>query len=364
MSLFNNLLQLNPNQIPLEDFFTEIFAYLLKMDSNLLCEWLKEFKISSIQPESQQISTQESFDALDEHFSGSRPDIYIEIANKFSKELILVECKIGSTEGPDQLQRYAEHMDKIKSISSGVLIYITRDYDKKDLKLIFANCKKQNKLKFKQLRWYENYLFLVKYNENLNNSITSDALKFMEENGLSGSNRFTSIDVLAITNFPRVQKMMEESMSGEVMNKFEMIAGGGKPRHSSALNDLRLFNRYVYSQFQEDKFEILLGYWMDGLKVGDYPKIGLSINVSPKAVERAEILKSMREIDASSDKWWSYNLNETKNWAGIGQTVCLDHFIHQEDHIQAIQNYFLELFDELVEIKRKYHHLKWIVTEE
>jgi hypothetical protein len=128
-------LQLNPNQIPLEDFFTEIFAYLLKMDSNLLCEWLKEFKISSIQPESQQINTQESFDALDEHFSGSRPDIYIEIANKFSKELILVECKIGSTEGPDQLQRYAEHMDKIKSISSGVLIYITRDYDKKVKKI-------------------------------------------------------------------------------------------------------------------------------------------------------------------------------------------------------------------------------------
>ena len=88
------------------------------------------------------------------------------------------------------------------------------------------------------------------------------------------------------------------------------------------------------------------------------------IPVSPTAVDRAEILKSMREIDASSDKWWSYNLNETKNWAGIGQTVCLDHFIHQEDHIQAIYNYFLELFDELVEIKRKYHHLKWIVTEE
>ena len=364
MSLFNNLLQLNPNQIPLEDFFTEIFAHLLKMDSNLLCEWLKEFKISGIQPESQQISTQESFDALDKHFSGSRPDIYIEIANKFSKELILVECKIGSTEGPDQLQRYAEHMNKIKSISSGVLIYITRDYDKKDSNLIFANCNKQNKLKFKQLRWYENYQFLVKYNSIFNNSITSDALKFMEENGLSGSNRFTSIDVLAITNFPRVQKMMEESMSGEIMNKFEMIAGGGKPRHSSALNGLRLYNRYVFSQFQEGNFEILLGYWMDDLKVGDYPKIGLAINVSPTAVDRTEILKSMREIDASSDKWQSYNLNETKNWAGIKKTVCLDNFIYHEDHIQAIQNYFLELFDELVEIKRKYHHLKWIVAED
>ena len=363
MSLFNNLLQLNPNQIPLEDFFTEIFAHLLKADSNLLDEWLKEFKISNLQPEYQQISTQESFDAINEHFSGSRPDIYIEIADKYSKELILIECKIGSTEGPNQLQRYAEHMDKIKSISSGILIYITRDYDNKNSKLIFENCKNKNKLKFKQLRWYENYLFLMKYNETFNNPITNDALKFMEENNLSGSNKFTSIDVLAMANFPHVQKMMEESMSGEVMNKFEIIAGGSKPRHSSALNGLRLYNRYTYTQFQEDNFEILLGYWMNDLKVGDYPKIGLQINVSPTAVDRTEIFKSMREIDANSDKWWSYNLNETKNWGGIVQTMCLDNFIQQENHIQAIQNYFLDLFDELVEIKRKYHHLKWIVPE-
>ena len=48
MSLFKNLVMLNPNQIPLEDFFTEIFTYLLKSDSDLLSKWIQDFNISNL----------------------------------------------------------------------------------------------------------------------------------------------------------------------------------------------------------------------------------------------------------------------------------------------------------------------------
>jgi hypothetical protein len=138
---------LNPNQIPLEDFFTEIFTYLLKSNPSLMTDWLKEFNISEIDYDNAHISTQESFDAMYSHFSGSRPDIYVELANERKKELVFVECKIDSCEGHNQLKRYAEHLDNISNIDKGTLLYITRDYDKKNEIAIFKNCTNKDKLK-------------------------------------------------------------------------------------------------------------------------------------------------------------------------------------------------------------------------
>ena len=132
-SIFNSLLRLksNFNIVPLEDFFTEIFAYMLKSSDALLCDWLNHFSIPHIEYDNSSVSTQESFDALDEHLMGSKPDILIELSNKNRKQVLFIECKIGSVEGHDQLRRYAEQLDDINNIDLGVLIYITRDYEKK-----------------------------------------------------------------------------------------------------------------------------------------------------------------------------------------------------------------------------------------
>lgn len=361
MSIFKNLLDLNPNKIPLEDFFTEIFTYLIKSDGNLLSKWLSHFAISDLKFNEYCISTQESFAALDTHLSGSRPDILMELSNYLDNEIIFVECKIGSEEGKHQLQKYAEHLDEIKHVSKRTLVYITRDFDSKNQGDIFENCRNTNNLAFVQLRWYQIYQFLLDHNEFANNLLVTEALEFMEENGLSGSNRFTSIDILAITNFPRVRRMMEETMSRQVAERFESIAGGSKPRHSTALNQLREQERYVYFQEQADKFEIILGYSMNNLKVGSYPEVSLTVSVSPNAFERNEIMKIMRELVSKSNKWGSFNLNKTNNWAGIFQSKSLDCFLNQEDHIEAIQNYFLSLLTELESIKEEYKHLKWLV---
>ncbi|WP_367343631.1 PD-(D/E)XK nuclease family protein [Methanomethylovorans sp.] len=361
MALFTNLLKLNPNQIPLEDFFTEIFTYLLKSDSVLFSKWIQDFNISNINFNDFFVSTQESFDALDNHYSGSRPDILIELSNDNEKVLIFIECKIGSEEGQDQLQRYAEHLDNIGNIDDKYLIYLTRDYDAKDQDYIFKNCKNRKNIVFKQFRWYQIYQFLSRFNRGIDNILISETLNFMEENGLSGSNQFTSIDILTITNFPRVRKMMEETMSGEVLKRFENIAGANNPRHSTALNDLKDHNRYVYLQEQKDKFQLILGYFMNNLAIESYPKVGISINLSPKASERKQIMEVMKKIVSSSDKWKGYNLNESNNWAVISQTKSLDYFLSQEDHIVAIQKYFLELLDEMETIKKNYPQLQWIV---
>jgi hypothetical protein len=361
MSIFSNLLQLNKNQIILEDFFTEIFGYLLESNTSLMQSWLKEFKISDINPENITVSTQESFSALETHLTGSRPDIYIELSNESMKEIIFLESKIDSSEGQDQLKRYAEHLDNLDSISRGVLVYVTRDYDKKDRNLILGDCKNEAKLEFKQLRWYENYRFLKEYNESISDKLIIETIKFMEEQGLSQNNKFTVIDVLAITNFPRVRKMLDESMGGEVAARFEEVAGK-KPVPSTVMNDLRNDDIYAYEQEQKDKnqFYVILGYYMNKSNITDFPDVGLELKVNPHATDRKEIIKAMKEIERGHGGWNSYCLNENR-WAGISKTRNLEKFMQEEDHIKAIQIYFLELLDELIKIKETYPDLKWMI---
>lgn len=182
----------------------------------------------------------------------------------------------------------------------------------------------------------------------------------MEEYDLSGDNRFTNVDILALTNFTRVRKMMDETMQGEVSDRFYEVAGGTSSI-SFRLNQLKNHNRYTHLQNQNDKnFEILLGYWIDNSKITSSPLIGIQLNVGPAAVNRKIIIDAMRDIVKSNpDKWYGINRTEIKGWTNIGQEVKLEHFLNEEDHIKAIQRYFFDLIDELDEVKRKYPNLPW-----
>lgn len=358
VSIFNNLLRLksNSNVIPLEDFFTEIFAYLLKSSDVLLCDWLNHFSISHIEFENSFVSTQESFDALDEHLSGSKPDILIELSNKNRKQMIFIECKIDSVEGNDQLRRYAEQLDDTNNIDLCVLIYITRDYEKKDENIIFNNCKNSNKLKFKQLRWYENYQFLK---SNQQNVMIKEALKFMEENNMSLNNKFSNIDILALTNFPKVRKMMDETMFGDVSNKFEAIAKGIS-QSSTCMTQFRDHNRYIYYHWQTPDFWVGLGYWIDPSSITNYPDFGIIMEVSPNAKNRTEIIEIMTEIEKTyPEKWVGCNITEAKAWSSINRSESLQNFIHKPDHIIAIKEYFLDILDDFKNIKNIYPNLPW-----
>ena len=395
VSIFNDLLRLksNSNIIPLEDFFTEIFAYLLKSSDALLYEWLNYFSISHIEYDNSFVSTQESYDALDGHLTGSRPDILIELSNKNQNQVIFIECKIDSAEGNNQLRRYAEQLDDISNIDYGVLIYITRDYEKKAVEIIFDNCKNPSKqaapkrsflyffclifqfkrliellfkvffsfgtackLKFIQLRWYENYQFL---NSNRQNVMVEEALKFMEENNMSLNNKFSNIDVLALTNFPKVRKMMDETMFGDVSTKFETIAKG-ITKSSTCLTQLRDHNRYIYYHWQNSDFWIGLGYWIDPSIITNYPDVGIVMEVSPSAKNRTEIIETMIEIEKTSqEKWMGYNLTEARAWSGIVRNKSLQNFIHEPDHIIEIKRYFLELLDDVTSIRDAHPNLPW-----
>jgi hypothetical protein len=75
MSLFNRLLKLHTGSVPLEDFFTELVAYLFQTNKGILYDWLIEIGLSDVKNYSDAyISTQKEFDPLDGDKTGINPD--------------------------------------------------------------------------------------------------------------------------------------------------------------------------------------------------------------------------------------------------------------------------------------------------
>ncbi|MBD2000437.1 PD-(D/E)XK nuclease family protein [Leptolyngbya sp. FACHB-541] len=344
------------DRTPLEDFFTEIFAFLLKTRTSILVDLLNQFTISSIkQPDFIYLSTQESFDTLANHAHASRPDVFIEVASGDQRDIIFIESKIGSAEGWEQLKRYAEHLNHLHNINNGILLFITRDYEPKNQDEILKICDR-TKIKFLQLRWHEIYHFLSKYQEDF---LLKEIKSFMEINNMSQSGQFSAIDILALTNFSNARSIMDETLLGEVAEVFRSVCGS-MSEIGTASTQLRQHNRYIISSDRRGDIWVGLGYWMNPSVTTNYPEVGILIEAIPNATDREQILKAMLEIvQSSSGKWRGNNLAQVKSWASIMQVKPLHTFISGEDHVASVRTYFKETLADVYRIRQEYVHLPW-----
>jgi len=95
MALFKQLLKLHKGNVPLEDFFTEIVAYVLCENKDLLFSWLNySHVLESSNYVEACVVTQKTYKhpvTGDE----KRPDIVIELSNGESYDLVFIESKIS-----------------------------------------------------------------------------------------------------------------------------------------------------------------------------------------------------------------------------------------------------------------------------
>lgn len=133
-SLLGRLLRLFPESVPLEDLFTEAVARLFETRPQLCLAWLEE--VGLITPRSAgdgqehvRVVSQRTFASLEHHDTDSRPDLMIEVYRSLEPiedgavaGVVMVESKIGSREGLEQLRRYAEHLDEMAGFSSKALV--------------------------------------------------------------------------------------------------------------------------------------------------------------------------------------------------------------------------------------------------
>ncbi|MBG1258681.1 PD-(D/E)XK nuclease family protein [Nostoc commune] len=360
MSLFTNLLNLHPGNKPREDFFTEIIAYFLSLNNDILLGWLKYHSIISDENYSSiKISTQQEHKRLESHTEDSRLDIVIELSDGLNTDVIFIESKIGSTEGWRQLEKYAEILSKLKNVRHRILIYITRDYDPKD-EIKTPGFNLETKVNFYQFRWHQFYAHLQQHATDI---LAQEILIFMRRNGMSTTNQFSSVDLLTMVNFNKTLILMESTLSEKVKEEFQLAFGivVGK---TASMTQWTWGSRYIiYTHLSPSKWDLWcgLGYFdLNPINVTDYPYIGIFLEVSPGFVERPKIIKSMQKvINDKPNIWTPVNLKVLPAWSGIFYRKSLQEFLSQENHVSAIKLFFQESIKELKTVQEQYFDFLW-----
>lgn len=305
-------------------------------------DFLTHFKIHNSRVETFDITAQLTLKKLKTHNTDSRPDMAIFL----EKKIIFFENKVNSKEGYKQLKRYAEHLENITN-EKKTLVYITKHFDLKDSKQIFKDC--TSKINFIQIRWYKIYRFFRKYKSD---PIIFELLVFMKQNKLSMNNQFNPADIITLTNFTNVRRMMDESLYGAVSKKFKLI-NKGVSKKSTAMTQLREHDRYIYYKNHKEKLWIGLGYWMNSSNDKEYPDVGIVVEVAPQSAVREKITVAFKNITANNPNWTGYNLSNPKAWCGITYSKSLQTFLADGSQIEKIKTFFLDGLDELEVILNK-----------
>jgi hypothetical protein len=354
-SVFSRLFRVlnSSNSHPHEDFLTEVFAELL-CDQETMIDFLgnvleipvQEVKHSSIQ-------TQVTFPALSHHQMDSRPDMVIRFYEGQKPYVLFIESKLVSPEGTDQLSRYADHLSVLANQGTKYyLIYLTQYSDEKDASLVLANHKN---IDFRQLRWFQIFKWIKQLESK--NIYASKVLDYMEEIGLEDNRQFTPVDVYAIQNMNRLQRMMDECMDGVVDGVMTEHFGRALQQYNR-YNQLKYLERYVKASEQEGRAtEVTVGFYLTD---GDYPIVSVVYEFSPRRCSDVpRVVAAMQNFIATHSGWETFDLNTDAEWQGISCDRSLVDFLHQEDHINEIQKFFLEKLNELHEMKVKNPDLHW-----
>ncbi|AFY50994.1 hypothetical protein Nos7524_5271 [Nostoc sp. PCC 7524] len=359
MSLFTNLLKLHSGNRPIEDFFTEIIAYFFECNKHLLIAWLQEnLIIDNNNYHSINISTQKEHQGLDSHKQDSRFDMVIELSNQVNTDVIIIESKIGSKDGDNNLKKYAEILSYFPNVRRRTLIYITREYDpREDIKNFADDLLPM--VAFYQLRWYQFYAFLQK---NADDTLGKEIIIFMRNNAMSHTNQFSPIDLITMMNFNKALESMKATLSEEVEKEFKLAFGnviGG----SASMTQWRWAGRYIiYTHFApKGNLWCGLGYFnLNSDVFTKYPHIGICLEVSPGFKHRPEIINSMKKVvSVKPETWIPNNLTITPNWSSIHYRKTFQDFLCYQDQFSEIKLFFLECIKEFKKVQELYFDFPW-----
>ena len=99
--------------------------------------------------------------------------------------------------------------------------------------------------------------------------------------------------------------------------------------------------------------ELCLGYWMGENIADGYPPVGVVLMTSPRAPRRTDVIGAMREIAHRPD-WGAWDLDNPTATPGIQRLRSLAELLSQENHVEAIRDYFFECLDELEDMVKTY----------
>lgn len=328
-TLFNRIYSYreSENKNSKENYLTEIFAYTLENDESFFMSFLNllQIKTSIEKIIRREIKTQVSYINY-----SRRPDIEI----KFDDTVIIIENKIDSEEGNDQLADYIEIL-KSKNESNKFLLYLTKYYDYKEID--------ETNFKFYPLRWYQINELITAHSKN---EITKEFKQYLKIEGMEKIKNFDVYDLSAIMTISSTVSKMDELLN-QVRPYFQKKIGSTVRRSLTLKND----GYYDYVGFVTEKSEFFIEtgfYWVDDL-------VSISVlidsyNDSFKNTKLAKILS--KELISSKNNKWEINI-EKDFYCLYSDKELTDYFKHKDEHIPLIKKEIEKRIDELSVIVKK-----------
>lgn len=359
MSLFQSLRALyQPGRFMLEDFHTEIVARVLQNSPRLVFAWLQSIGATSLDETKARITvrSQQAFPALKGHDRGSRIDLTIRLQCKDSAEIIFVESKVGSQEGQDQLQHYADHLAMAcqeEGVSRGILVYVTRDFEVVDPPRFDPSSKC---VFLEQTRWFVFYRQLLAHVGN--DTLAAELVQFMKENNMSLGNRFRPIDLVALQNFIHGKSLMDEVLEAIKQRSVDVV--GVKPlKRSRTMAELQKHRRYIlqFALGSGKDFEMNVGFWFTDEGDSASPWVGVELQSNPGSPMREDIRKAFSSL--SSSTWERPSMKEDDEWWGVYRGDDLIGLLAQRDHLEAIKSLMRNALDEVEKFQKDHQELPW-----
>lgn len=333
-----------------EDFLTEIFAFVLEKDKEILKSFLLTFEIIKDleKIDIKSVKTQHSIRKLAdyEQETSSRIDLAIFLKN----HSIFIENKVNSNAGENQLKKYAEHLDSLEC-QNKTLIFLTKNFEKISESDIRENCKNSTQISIISIKWYQVYGFLK---ENVSNSIiVEELLNYLENMGINLATQFNPTDLTTMINMSKILKMMERTIYGKVKDVFfEELGLKYKQKYPEI--QVREHNRYVYVH-EGNGIHFTLGFYFNSHNNNDYPRIGIEVWRDPKSDNFQELSKLMSQVLIENTTWKSWNnIDNPTIWAQIFIDKSIVDFLKNENHTVNIENYLIECIKEFSKIKNKF----------
>lgn len=358
MSLFSEIRRLcmAGNQ-QTEDTLTEIVAVVLRNNHELARQWLEKLGIpGGHEAHIHSIETQYRVPGLPDHQTDSRIDLVIRFSTQEGSRVAFVESKVDSGQGDGQLQRYAELLQEEcrQYAANGDLVFITK---------VFEQAGKPSVngwgFSFHRSRWFQFYNILK--SRSSSDGLEKQLMLFMEENHMSVGNQFRSTDLVALENFRGAKALMDETLC-EACADFRTSFGkrGQLNKAHSKMGKTGLY--MIETKFPG--FNVLMGYWLPEGHSDKGVSLGLVIQSEPKAENRMEVVKCLRDwVAFSNGNWEPWGLDNPSEKGDICRWRWLREFQAKEDHVAAVKDFFKELLVELEEFRRMFPNLPWTPQE-
>ena len=364
MNFLGGLLRLHSYSVPLEDFFTEVFAGLFRYHPELCLQWLEALGAvaDASQTKLTSIETQVVLPPLEDGGRGSRIDLKFRLQSEAGySHVVFVESKVASREHSEQLSRYAEYLAEAEDAEQKTLVYVTRHYEPKEEPTVLGTTQG---VRFVQARWRSLYHTLKDYRQQLfdlgrESDLVEEVSSFMVEHGMSQQSRLSAADVAVMGAIPRVLSFMRETLTGEVQSKIREASGQKVAGRYQTLWRVEDQSRYFYYALMPHGFWCGAGFYLETETADEYPWLSVILEVGPNHPRRPEIIEAMESFAKEDAECDTYGLDDPSTWSGLEWWLDVGKLLGEEDHMAAARAFFIDRLERVKRFRAKQPGLPW-----